>query len=447
MTNILIIGAGRSAGALIDYCLNKASELGWRITVADSNLELAKEKVGSNPLGVPAWLDVSKANDRRDLIGRSDIVVSLLPAHLHLEVAHDCIRLRKHLITASYVSKELYRLGDEARNRELIFMGEMGLDPGVDHMSAMRTINELRDQGAKITAFRSYTGGLVAPEFLKDNPWKYKVTWNPRNVVLAGQGTAHYLENDKLKCIPYNRLFNSTQEVEVAGLGTLEMYPNRDSLLYRTKYGLDNIPTLIRGTFRYPGYSAAWHALVKIGLTDANFPILADGNMSYHELMDAYAPKEPVGESVKERIAALLGETPNSPVMRKLDWLGLFRKKRIPIKNATPALILQDLIEQKWKLQPGDRDLVAMQHEFDYELDGKRRRRTSTMILRGDENDTAMAKLVGLPLGIFLRLISQNLIASRGVTIPIMNEVYEPVLEELEQFGVRFTEHDESILA
>jgi saccharopine dehydrogenase (NADP+, L-glutamate forming) len=447
MTNILIIGAGRSAGALIDYCLTKASELRWRVTVADSNLELAKEKVGSNPLGVPAWLDVAKANDRRDLIGRSDIVVSLLPAHLHLEVAHDCIRLRKHLITASYVSKELYRLGDEARNRELIFMGEMGLDPGVDHMSAMKTINELRDQGATINAFRSYTGGLVAPEFLKDNPWKYKVTWNPRNVVLAGQGTAHYLEDDKLKCIPYNRLFKATKMVEVAGLGTLQMYPNRDSLLYRSKYGLDDIPTLVRGTFRYPGYCDAWHALVQIGMTDANFPILAEGHMSYHELMDAYAPMEPAGESVKERIAALLGETPNSPVMRKLDWLGLFRKKRIPIKNATPALILQDLIEKKWKLQPEDRDLVVMQHEFDYSLNGKSRRRTSTMILRGDEKDTAMAKLVGLPLGIFLRLMSQDKIASRGVTIPVMNEVYEPVLEELEQYGVRFTEHDESVLA
>ncbi|MFK8055527.1 MAG: saccharopine dehydrogenase C-terminal domain-containing protein [Saprospiraceae bacterium] len=446
MTNILIIGAGRSAGALIDYCLTKASELGWRVTVADTDLELAKSKVGDNPCGVPAWLDVSKVNDRRDLIGRSDIVVSLLPAHLHLEVAHDCIRLRKHLITASYVSKELYRLGDEARNRELIFMGEMGLDPGVDHMSAMRTINELRDAGAKITAFRSYTGGLVAPEFLDNNPWKYKVTWNPRNVVLAGQGTAHYLEEGRLKCIPYSRLFKSTKKVEVAGLGTLEMYPNRDSLLYRKKYGLENIPTLVRGTFRYPGFCDAWAALVKIGLTDANFPLLADGNMSYHELMDAYAPQEPAGESVKERIAGLLGETPNSSVMRKLDWLGLFRKKRIPIQNATPALILQDLIETKWKLEPEDRDLVAMQHEFDYELDGKRRRRTCTMIMRGDDKETAMAKLVGLPLGIFLRLMSQDKIASRGVTIPIMNEVYEPVLEELEQYGVRFTEHDESIL-
>jgi len=442
MTNILIIGAGRSSGALIDYVLDKAKQYSWRITVADSNLESAKEKIQGHPRAIAAWLDVAKNNDRRDLIARSDLVVSLLPAHLHLEVAHDCIRLRKHLITASYVSKELYRLGDEARDRELIFMGEMGLDPGVDHMSAMRTINELRDKGARIDAFRSYTGGLVAPEN-DTNPWHYKVTWSPRNVVLAGQGTAHYLEDNKLRCIPYNRLFESTAPVQVAGLGELEMYPNRDSLLYRETYGLEDIPTLLRGTLRYPGYCAAWNALVKVGLTDASFPILASKHMSYHELMDSYAPRDDSGLSVKERIAKLVGETPNSPVMRKLDWLGLFRKKRIPVGNATPALILQDLIERRWKLEEGDRDMIVMQHEFEYTLEGAKRRRTSTLVMKGDDKQTAMAKLVGLPLGIFVRLMAEDRIESRGVTIPIMNEVYEPVLTELAEYGVRFNEHDE----
>ena len=445
MTNILIIGAGRSSGALIDYCLVKAKKMGWRVTVADSDLKAAKEKVGDHAHAIATWLDVAKANDRRDLISRSDIVVSLLPADRHLEVAHDCIRLRKHLITASYVSKELYRLGDEARNRELIFMGEMGLDPGVDHMSAMQTINELRDKGAEIVAFRSYTGGLVAPEF-DNNPWHYKITWNPRNVVLAGQGTAHYLKEGKLRCIPYNRLFETTTSVNVPNLGELEMYPNRDSLLYRKTYGLDQIPTLIRGTLRYPGYCAAWGALVKIGLTDANFPILMSEGMTYHELMESYAPGTSANGSVKERIAQLIGERVNSPVMKKLVWLGLFRKKKITISNATPALILQDLIEKRWALDEGDRDMVVMQHEFDYVLGGKRRRRTSTLVMKGDDKDTAMAKLVGLPLGIFVRLMSENKIESRGVTIPIMNEVYEPVLKELEEYGVQFNEYDEALL-
>ncbi len=441
MTNILIIGAGRSAGALIEYCLDQSKSMGWRVTVADSNLNQAKKAVANHERGVPAWLDVAKVNDRRDLISRSDIVVSLLPAHLHLEVAHDCIRLRKHLITASYVSKELYRLGDEARDKELVFMGEMGLDPGLDHMSAMKSINELREQGATIESFHSYTGGLITPQS-SNNPWNYKITWNPRNVVLAGQGTAHFLENGKLRCIPYHRLFASTSEVEIPGLGTLEMYPNRDSLLYREIYGLDDIPTLLRGTLRYPGYCAAWDALVKIGLTDANFPILASHQMSYHELMDSYAPPEPVGGSVKERIAALIGQTPNSPIMRKLDWLGLFRKTRIKISQATPALILQHLVEKRFAFQPEDRDLVVMQHEFVYTLKGERRKRTSTLLLEGNEKHTAMAITVGLPMGIFLKLMAQNKISSRGVTIPVVPEVYEPVLEELKPYGIVFKEKD-----
>ena len=202
----MIIGAGRSATALINYVLSKAEQYGWFVTVADADHELAMQKVANHPLGRGTWLDVQKVNDRRELIERAEVVVSLLPAHLHLEVAQDCIRLKKHLITASYVSKDMYRLGDEARDRELIFMGEMGLDPGIDHMSAKQKIDEIKEMGAKLIAFRSYTGGLIAPES-DDNPWHYKFTWNPRNVVLAGQGTAQYLENGKYKYIPYNRLF------------------------------------------------------------------------------------------------------------------------------------------------------------------------------------------------------------------------------------------------
>ena len=441
MTNILIIGAGRSAGALIEYCLDRTHEMGWRVTVADSDLKRARAVVGGHERAIPAWLDVTKTNDRRELIGRSDIVVSLLPAHLHLEVARDCVRLRKHLITASYVSKELYRLGDEARDADLVFMGEMGLDPGLDHMSAMKTLNELRGEGAQIKAFYSYTGGLVTPESA-NNPWRYKVTWSPRGVVLAGQGTAHYLENGKLRCIPYNRLFPSAYPVDIPGFETLEVYPNRDSLLYRDKYGIEDIPTLVRGTLRYPGFCAAWDALVQLGMTDANFPILASKKMSYHELMDAYAGKEPIGGSVKERVAHLIGQRPNGPVMRRLDWLGLFRKNRIKLSQATPAFILQRLIEKRLKFEEDDQDLVVMHHIFDYTIDGEQRRRTSTLLLPGNERHTAMAMTVGLPMGIFLKLIDEGKISSRGVNIPVVPEVYVPVLEQLRRFGVEFKEHD-----
>lgn len=441
MNNILIIGAGRSATACINYVLGKAAEHGWNVTVVDADPQLAQRKINNHPNGRAAWLDVTKVNDRRDLIGRMDIVVSLLPAHLHIEVAHDCIQLKKHLITASYVSKSMYQLGDEARDRELIFMGEMGLDPGIDHMSAMKKINEIKAAGGKLVNFRSYTGGLISPE-CDDNPWHYKFTWNPRNVVLAGQGTAQYLHDGRIKFIPYNRLFAGAETVEIEGFGPMEMYPNRDSLLYREVYGLSQIPNLLRGTLRYPGFCKSWNALVQIGLTDGSYPILESGSMTYHELMDAYTREED-GASVKERIANMLREEMDGAVMSNLDWLGLFRKLRINLPNATPALILENLLLKKWKLEKTDRDMILMQHEFEYELEGKMRKATSTLVMKGEDDvNTAMSKLVGLPLGIFVRLVMQGKITATGVNIPVMQQVYDPVLEELEDFGVVFKEKD-----
>jgi saccharopine dehydrogenase-like NADP-dependent oxidoreductase len=441
MTSILIIGAGRSSGALINYVLEKARVKGWFVTVADADPSLAEAKVNGHPNGRPAWLDVHKVNDRKELIGRADIVVSLLPAHLHVEVAQDCIKLNKHLITASYVSKEMYSLGDEVRDRELIFMGEMGLDPGIDHMSAMQKIDEIKAKGGKLLSFRSYTGGLVAPES-DTNPWHYKFTWNPRNVILAGQGTAQYLRKKKYKFIPYNRLFRKTWDIEVPGMGPFEVYANRDSLLYREQYGLKNIPTILRGTIRYPGYCAAWNALIKIGLTDADFPILNSDKLTYHALMEAFAPEG--NGSVKDRVAGMIKEKPDSEVMQKLEWLGLFSKRRIGIPNATPALILENLLLEKWKLEPADKDMIIMQHEFIYTLNGKKRKLTSSMVMKGEnQHDTAMSRLVGLPMGIFVSLIAEGKIKSTGVQIPVLKEVYEPVLEELKQYGVEFTEQEE----
>lgn len=448
LNNILVLGAGRSATALIRYVLEQAEVHNWHVTVADADPQMAAKKVGGNPRGMGVWLDVNKVNDRNDLINRADLVISLLPAHLHIEVAYNCIKLNKHLITASYVSKDIYKLSDQFRNKELLFMGELGLDPGIDHMSAMKTINEIKAQGGKITSFASNAGGLVALENLKKNPWKYKFTWNPRNVVKAGQGTAQYLENDKFKYVPYGRLFKEYRLVEVPGFDEpFEVYANRESLLYREAYGLDNIPSLFRGTIRYRGFCDAWNALVQIGLTDATYPIVDSDKLTYHELMEAYLGAEKkTGLSVKDRTAELLGERPFSPVMKKLDWLGLFSKKKIGIANATPALILEDLLLKKWTLQPNDRDLIVMQHEFEYELEGKKKRRFSTLVLEGkDADDTAMARLVGLPLGIFAKLVMTGKITERGVHIPVASEAYEPVLKELENYGVIFKDREEDL--
>lgn len=442
MKNVLIIGAGRSATALIGYILNEAPKHNFLVTVGDADIELARRKVKDHSHGRAIWLDASKPNDRREVIARHDVIVSLLPPQMHLEVAQDCIALGKHMVTASYVSKQVFRLGDEARQRALVFMNELGLDPGIDHMSAMQRIHHIKNNGGKINAFYSYTGGLVAPES-DDNPWHYKFSWNPRNVVLAGQGTAQFLEDSKLKYIPYRRLFRQYRNVEIPGMGEWEVYANRDSLMYKEAYGLQNIRTMFRGTIRHKGFCDAWNALVRIGLTDATFPIVDSDKLTYHDLMEAFLGISQHAGSVKDRVAKMIETDPDSDIMQKLEWLGLFSKRRIKLQNATPALILENLLLEKWALQPNDKDMVIMQHVFEYEQQRKRRKMTSTLVMKGtNSEETAMSRLVGLPLGIFVKLLMMGKISTTGVNIPTMPEVYEPVMAELEDYGVKFMEED-----
>lgn len=443
MKDLLIIGAGRSSTALINYVLEAAKEHDFFVTVGDADIELARNKVKGHPKGRAIWIDASKVNDRREIINRHDVVVSMLPPQMHLEVAQDCISLGKHMVTASYVSKQVYRLGDEARQRALVFMNELGLDPGIDHMSAMQRIDKIKAMGGKITSFHSYTGGLVAPQN-DDNPWHYKFSWNPRNVVLAGQGTAQFLEDFKLKYIPYRRLFRQYRLVDIPKMGTYEVYANRDSLLYRDAYGLKDIRSMFRGTIRHRGFCDAWNALVRIGLTDATFPIVDSHKLSYHDLMEAFLGISQHTGSVKDRMAKMIETEPDSEIMQKLEWLGLFSKRRIKLENATPALILESLLLEKWALKPDEKDMVIMQHVFDYEVNRKRKRLTSTLKMEGiNGTETAMSRLVGLPVGIFVKLLMLGKISTTGVNIPTMPEVYEPIMAELEKHGVFFEERED----
>jgi len=449
---ILILGAGRAATALIDYLLNEAAKNDWFVTVADFDEELAKEKVGHSGNGRAVQLNISNTKKRRELIQEADIVVSLLPVNLHYLVVKDCLTYKKHIVTASYLSQEMYGLDREARKAAIVMVGEMGLDPGIDHMSAMEKIDALRADNCKIIAFRSYTGGLVSKENLADNPWNYKFTWNPRNVVLAGQGTAQYISEGKYKYIPYNRVFQRLDEIRVDGIGKLEAYVNRDSLLYKTLYHLEDIPTLIRYTLRYPGYCRAWNALVKLGWTDDTYPIIDSELMTYRELLESYLrgvfKQYPAGYNLRNHLADFLRIDRSDPVIEKLEWLGIFEKTPIEVKNASPAVILQNLLQKKWKLQPDDKDLIVMQHQFDYEKNGKQFRLSSTMKMYGEDSvHTAMSKLVGLPIGIFVKLTLQDQLKLRGVHIPVIPEIYTPVLAELSELGVRFEDKVQELKA
>ncbi|MCS6929533.1 MAG: saccharopine dehydrogenase NADP-binding domain-containing protein [Saprospiraceae bacterium] len=443
MKKILVLGAGRSATALIDYLLQHASEDDYGVIVADAQPDLAHQKVGGHWRGQGVGLDVADVPRRRALIEACDVVVSLLPPTLHVEVARDCLSLNRHLVTASYISEELRALDGEARARGLVFMNELGLDPGLDHMSAIQRIRHIQQRGGRIVAFYSATGGLVAPES-DDNPWHYKFSWNPRNVVLAGQGMAQYLEDGRLKLVPYHRLFSQYRLIHVPGLGAWEVYANRDSLKYREIYGLQQAKTLFRGTIRHRGFCDAWHAIVQLGLTEANFTIPNSKEMTYAGLVEALLGQNASEGGLRKAVARLLNLELEGPVMRQLEWLGLFEERPIGIESASPALALEQLLLEKWAMHPHDRDMIIMQHLFEYDFQGQHRRLTATLVAKGDDRThTAMARLVGWPAGIFARKLLLGAAAPPGVSTPTHPEVYEPLLRELERMGVRFTEEEE----
>ncbi len=434
MKHILIIGAGRSTTVLIEYLLSHAAEEGWRLTICDSDITLAAEKAGGHPNATARQLDALDAGQRHQLIEDADLVVSMLPPRLHTEVARDCLRYRKDLVNASYVHPDVRAMHDEVKAAGLTFMCELGLDPGIDHMSAMQLLDDIRGRGGRIDAFYSYTGGLVAPES-DDNPWHYKFSWAPRNVVVAGQGTAQYMEDGQLRLIPYQRIFEQIRDIDVPGMGHYEVYANRNSLSYYPIYGLDGTATLYRGTIRYPGFCRAWQALIRLGLTEDQFLIPGLDRLSYRGLISALLP-DGTG-TLEDRIGQLAGPG----VLDQLRWLGLLDDTLVGMEEGTPADVLERLLLSRWKLEPADKDMIIMQHEIDYTLDDRHERVVSTLVSKGaDGIRTAMSTLVGLPMAIFARKLLRGEIRAPGVNIPVDAAVYEPVLRELRDFDVTFQE-------
>jgi saccharopine dehydrogenase-like NADP-dependent oxidoreductase len=439
MRSILLIGAGKSSSSLIKYFLDHSSEENWKLVVADFSIESASAKTNNHPAAQPVAFDINNEQERRKLISHADLVISMLPAHMHLSVAEECLRQGKNLITASYVSAEMQNLHEDVLKNGLLFLNECGLDPGIDHMSAMEVIDDVHSRGGELISFRSYTGGLVAPES-NDNPWGYKFSWNPRNVILAGQGTARYIEEGKYKYIPYNRLFGQIEKIHVDGYGDFDGYANRDSLSYRKSYGLSDIPTMIRGTLRQSPYCSAWNIFVQLGLTDDSFKIEDSEKLSYKEIVEAFLPAKS-GVSVKNRISDLAGVNIDSDEMKMVEWTGILSDVKPGIKDASPAQILQHLLDQKWKLKESDKDMIVMQHQFRYIINGKTTDHTSSLVVKGDNSVyTAMAKTVGLPMAIAARLIMNGKIKLKGVQIPVETVIYKPVLEELKKYGIRFEE-------
>ncbi|MCK0188841.1 saccharopine dehydrogenase family protein [Arenibacter sp. F20364] len=439
---ILVVGTGKSTSYLLDYLLQKAEEENLHITICDLNPEVLPDKVKLHRACTILKLDIFNDTERSNAIKESDIVISMLPARFHIKVATDCIQFTKHLVTASYISDELMALDQQAKAKGLVFMNEIGLDPGIDHMSAMQVIDNIRDQGGKIILFESFTGGLVAPES-DNNLWNYKFTWNPRNVVVAGQGgVAKFIQEGTYKYIPYHKLFRRTEFLDVEGYGKFEVYANRDSLKYREAYGLENALTLYRGTMRRVGFSKAWNMFVQLGMTDDSYTIENSEGMSYRDFVNLFLPYSPTN-TVELKLRHYLKIDQDDIMWEKLMELHLFDSNRkIELKNATPAEILQRILEDSWTLESTDKDMIVMYHKFGYELNGKKEQIDSnTVVIGEDRTYTAMAKTVGLPVAMATLLILNKKITTPGVQLPLRREVYEPILKQLKSFGIQFKEY------
>lgn len=418
--HILLFGAGKSASALIDYLLEVCKSYEWHFTVVDNNLPMIKVKLGDIPYATALELYVENSEQRVNSIRESDIVISLLPPSLHILVAADCLRLGKHLLTASYIDDEMLAMMPAIKDSGLIFLCEMGLDPGIDHMSAMQLVHRIQARGGKVTSFRSHCGGLVAPES-DDNPWHYKISWNPRNVVNAGNSGATFKENNRLHKPTYEELFNCNM-VMIKGLGELAYYPNRDALRYMQVYGLENTATFVRTTLRHIQFCRAWKSLVLAGLTNNLVPIDTCG-LTFNGWSKSIQPF--LDENNRQQLA----------------FLGLFEDILVPQYAKTSADILQYLLETRLAMQPHDKDMVVMMHEIEYQLEGRKMKMESTLVMTGqDSTRTAMAKTVGLPLGIAASLILQEKIRLTGLMIPTVPEIYQPVMNQLKEHGIKFKE-------
>ena len=443
MRRILIVGAGRSSSALVRYLLEKSVPEDLEVIIADVDTDNAEKLVSGHPRGQIIPLDIFDVEKRKGVVKQADIVISMLPARFHLEVAKDCVEFGKSLVTASYVSKELKELDAEVRAKGLVFMNEIGLDPGIDHMSAMQVIDRIKRSGARMLLFESFTGGLVAPES-DDNLWNYKFTWNPRNVVLAGQGgIAKFIQEGKYKYIPYHKLFRRTEFLSIEGYGRFEAYANRDSLNYREAYGLEDALTLYRGTIRRVGFSRAWNIFVQLGMTDDSYVMQGSEDMSYRDFTNSFLTYKP-HDSVELKLRHYLKIDQDDVIWDKLVELDLFNdRKKVGLKDATPAQILQKILTDSWSLKEDDKDMIVMYHKFGYQKEGKKKQVESSMVVVGeDQTYTAMAKTVGLPVAMATLQILNGRIKTPGVQLPLRREVYDNILEELEANGIRFIEKE-----
>jgi saccharopine dehydrogenase-like NADP-dependent oxidoreductase len=443
MKRILVLGAGKSAPYLIRWLLEQAQEHDWFVTVGDVDLAAARRSVAGHARGEAIHFDVNDSAERDPAIERADLVVNLISPQFLALIAWDCVQHKTPMICASYRSQEIRELNHDAQRAGILLLCEMGLDPGIDHMSAMALIKRLQGEGGRITSFCSYGSGVPAPD-QETNPLQYVITWNPRNVVMAGDQGAQFMEDGKIKIVPYHHVFHHTWRVEVDGVGTLEAYPNRDSLSYMQAFGLDHVHTMVRGTLRYPGWSETWARMVQLGLPNETLRIPDLAERSFAEVVEMFLPLNISGPKLDTRVARFLGISPTGKIIENMRWLGLFSDEPTGCRGDTAAALLIDILSRKMPLLDDARDMVVLKHELEVDYPDSEREAeavTSTMVVKGEPGEmTAMAKTVGLPAALAARMVLTGRLHLTGAHIPTHPAIYEPVLADLEREGIGFIE-------
>ena len=438
MKKVLVLGAGLVSGPLVHYLLDQP---GFEVTVASRTVEKAQRIVGSAKNGVAKQVDVSDEKDLENLISQADLSISLLPFVYHPLVARLCVKHKRQMVTASYVKDEMRALDEQAKQAGVVLLNEIGVDPGIDHMSAMRVIDSIRSNGGELESFTSYCGGLPAPD-ANDNPFGYKFSWSPRGVVLAGKNPARYLRSGEIVDIPGEDLFANNWLVEIEGFGQLEAYPNRDSLPYIETYGIHGVKGMLRGTLRYPGWCETLKKIAELGLLDET----EGGDLSDLTLYQFTAKMVNSSGDLRSDIAKFLSVKRDSAVISNLEWLGLFGDDPVAQNAKSPVDVIAARMLDMMQYAPGEKDMLVMQHEFIARYPDRKEKTISTMIDYGIPNgDTSMSRTVGLPAAIATRLILEGKISMTGVQVPVTPQIYEPVLDELESMGIRFSEKTEEI--
>ncbi|TFG15289.1 saccharopine dehydrogenase [Candidatus Thorarchaeota archaeon] len=432
MKTVLCLGAGLVARPYVQYLCKR----GYHVIVASRTKEKAEGLIQGCQSAEAVQFNI-KDNDEllQELVNKSDLVCSLLPYTYHVKAAKVAIENNKHFCTTSYISDEMQELDKTAKEADVILLNECGVDPGIDHMSAQKIIDEIHDQDGRIISFTSFTGGLPAPE-ANDNPFGYKLSWSPRGVLLAGRNDAQFLQDGEEVTIPGSELFNNCKTMEIPEMGEFEGYPNRDSLSYIDIYDINEVETMLRGTLRYPGWCNTIQAIADLGLLDLTERELS--GITYSEMIQQMLPQD---RTPRNAVAKKLDLEPSDPVIERLDWLGLFSQEIVPDERNTYLDALCNLFEEKLQYASGERDMIVMHHEFVAQYPDKKEKITSTLIDYGiPDGDTSMSRTVALPVAIATRLILQGEIEARGVHRPILPQIYEPILSELKELGIELKE-------